>query len=131
VWAWGANHNGELGNGSSAGCSLVPVQVAGLSEVTAITAGRGFVLALKLDRTLWGWGNNTYGQLGDGTTTLRRLPVLSQRNIATVGTGWYHSLAVDGDGHVWSWGRNTYGELGNGLVSQDPTPQPVQVRWAQ
>ena len=68
VWTWGDEE--ELGNGSTAD-STVPVQVPGLAGITQVAAGLGFDLALRSDGTVWGWGLNTFGQLGDGNTGLR------------------------------------------------------------
>src|SRR5258708_88843 len=82
VIAWGYNADGELGNGTLTGtCQIhsnpcdLPVTVSGLSGVVAIAAGGSHVLALKGDGTLWAWGDNSYGQLGDTTTTRRTSPV--------------------------------------------------------
>jgi alpha-tubulin suppressor-like RCC1 family protein len=81
VWAWGYDQFGEMGNGSHGGISTMastsvesPVQVTGLSGVTAIAAGIG-CMALKSDGTVWAWGYNLKGELGDGTTTERDTPV--------------------------------------------------------
>jgi len=74
VWAWGANWGGQLGDGTTTN-RTTPVQVSNLSDVTDISGGLYFSLALKNDGTLWAWGDNYYGQLGDGTTTERHTPV--------------------------------------------------------
>ena len=81
----------------------------------------------------WAWGQNVYGQLGDGTTTQRNAPVrvggLSS-GVQDIAGGYYHSLAlktdVTGESTVWAWGNNAYGQLGDGTTTQRNTP--VQVR---
>ncbi|HEX6873399.1 MAG TPA: cell wall anchor protein, partial [Micromonosporaceae bacterium] len=75
VWAWGANYRGQLGDGTTTG-RLTPVQVVGLTGVTQIAAGDGnTAVALRSDGTVWAWGENTLGQIGDGSTTNRLSPV--------------------------------------------------------
>jgi hypothetical protein len=96
--------------------------VQGLSNVTAVVAGAEHFLALKADGTVWTWGRNTSGQLGDGTTTNRATPVqvLGLRGITGVTAGDDFSLAVQADGagggFLWTWGANTHGQLGDGSV---------------
>ena len=86
VWAWGCNWNGQLGNGTTTGTDgSAPIQVSGLTGVTAIAAGDQFSMALKSDGTVWAWGDNDCGQLGDGTTTNRSTPV-QVKDVG--GTGW-------------------------------------------
>ena len=78
VWAWGNNSHGQLGNGSTTN-SAIPVPVSGLSSsVLAIAAGYEYTVGLRIDNKVWAWGNNSYGQLGDGTTTDRWTPVQVQ-----------------------------------------------------
>ena len=125
VWAWGKNDFGQLGD-SSATNSNVPVQVKGpggsgyLSRIMAITAGSNHIIALKNDGTVWTWGKNDYGQLGDHSTTNKNLPVqvkLSDeylRDVIAVAGGSDFSVALKDDGTVWTWGQNDYGTLGNG-----------------
>ncbi|MHB9149939.1 MAG: RCC1 domain-containing protein [Thermoleophilia bacterium] len=116
VWAWGYNWNGELGVGTLDSVVRAPVQVPGLSEVTAISAGGRHSLALKSDGTVWAWGFNYYGQLGDGTADQRRAPV-NVRGIgpvAAISAGGGHSLALRPDGTVWAWGANNVGQVGDG-----------------
>jgi hypothetical protein len=77
VWTWGNNNNGQLGDGTTSN-RTTPVQVSGLSDVTAIAAGDTHTVALKNNGTVWTWGNNNNGQLGDGTTTDSATPVQVQ-----------------------------------------------------
>src|SRR3989339_205764 len=75
IWAWGINNTGQLGNGTTVNSSI-PVQVTGLSTAAiAVSAGYDHVLSLKSDNTVWAWGNNSKGQLGNGTTTDSSVPV--------------------------------------------------------
>ena len=70
VWTWGGNYDGELGTGSTGGMdSAKPVQVPGLDNVTAIAAGMYHTLALKSDGTVWAWGSNDHGQLGNSSVS--------------------------------------------------------------
>ena len=108
VWNWGTGSNGQLGDGNSgAGVAVAtPVQVAGLEGFSSIADGNGFVLALKSDGTVWGWGINSSGQLGDGTTTERTRPVqtIGLTNVTAISTCVFFSLALKSDGTVWTWG---------------------------
>ncbi|NMC00696.1 MAG: hypothetical protein GYA35_10490, partial [Thermoanaerobaculaceae bacterium] len=94
----------------------------------AITGGYYHSLALKSDGTVWAWGHNNYGQLGDGTTTDRLTPVQVQNltNIVAIAGGSSHSLALKSDGTVWAWGYNNYGQLGDGTTTNRLTPIQVQ-----
>jgi alpha-tubulin suppressor-like RCC1 family protein len=132
VWIWGDNSNGQQANGSS--CSpgpcagnLVPTQIAGLSNIGAIAAGGYFGAALRGDGTLWEWGDNSHGQLGDGTTTRRTAPVQAgiTGQVSQIAAGLYHTMALRADGTLWDWGYNAEGQLGNGTTTQSATPVQV------
>ncbi|HET6382600.1 MAG TPA: hypothetical protein VFJ58_04340 [Armatimonadota bacterium] len=99
VWAWGYNGYGELGNGSTLFNITVPVEVSGLSSVTAVTGGTYHSLALKSDGTVWAWGNNQSGQLGNGTTTNSSIPVevSGLSGVTAIAAGGAFSLAMVGD----------------------------------
>ena len=128
VWTWGSGSHGELGNGTTSP-SYVPAQVAGLTNITAISAGWFHILALRSDRTVWDWGNNSNGELGDGTTTNRSSPVqvLNVSNIVAVSGGDSHSSALATDGTIWKWGLNDLGELGNGTTNAIANPFPAKI----
>jgi alpha-tubulin suppressor-like RCC1 family protein len=111
VWAWGNNWYGQLGDGTIAPMTAVqtpsgPVQVSGLTGVAAVAAGYGHSLALKRDGTVWAWGHNGGGQLGDGTSgNVRPTPVqvIGMTGVAAIAAPAYGSLAVRKDGTVWEW----------------------------
>jgi len=119
VWAWGINLHGMLGDGTLTE-RHVPVQVHGpsdvgyLSTITAIMGGEQHNFALKSDGTVWAWGWNGFGQLGDGTYTDSYTPVQVSGlvSVTALGGRGYHSLAIDSGGSVWAWGWNSYGQLG-------------------
>jgi alpha-tubulin suppressor-like RCC1 family protein len=99
VWAWGDNEYSQLGNETYPYTySNVPVKVLNLSGITAVTGGWGHSLALKQDRTVWAWGCNYYGQLGNGTTTNSYGPVqvLNLSAVTAIAGGGLHSLAIFG-----------------------------------
>ncbi len=132
VLAWGANDYGQLGAAATAtcagkSCATAPQAVPGLSGVTDIAAGAGHVLALKSDGTVWSWGANWNGQLGDGGTADRGTPaqVPGLANVVAIAAGHHQSFAVTRDGAVWAWGWNHYGQLGDGTYSLRATPTLV------
>ncbi len=128
VWAWGANRWGQLGDGSFTE-AFGPVRVSSLGDVTAVAAGVGssHSLALKSDGTVWAWGGNWHGQLGDGGTTDSSTPVQvsSLGGVSALAAGDLHSLAVKSDGTAWAWGHNGSGQLGNGTTTHSPIPVQV------
>ena len=133
VWVWGDNRNGTLVDGTTTD-RYTPIAVAGLTDVTSIAVAVNNVLVLKADGTVWGWGWNFNGQLGDGTTTQPSVPVQAQGltdviAIATANAETFgmdaHSLALKSDGTVWSWGDNSNGQLGDGTTTQKLTPVQV------
>lgn len=127
VWAWGSNHDGELGDGTTSGRRQTPAVVPGLTNVRQVANGGGFSLALRSDGTVWSWGHNREGQLGDGTFTLRTRPVQVKGLIGVrqIVAGLTTSLALLSDGTVRAWGGNDGGQLGNG--TEFDTPEPVRV----
>lgn len=126
VWAWGGNSFGQLGDGTQTDRSI-PIQVSGLSGVTAIAAGDRHSLAIKGDGTVWAWGSNSSGRLGNGTTTNSYIPVqVSGLTGATaIEGGEFHSLALKGNGTVWAWGSNSVRQLGDGTTTDRYTPVQV------
>ena len=146
TWAWGQNSHGHLGNGTSTGeddANPIPVRVqypknAGTVTAVQVSAGAYYSLAVDTDGNAWAWGRNSYGQLGDNTTSERHTPVkvfASKQSTSSAGPwlkavqvsgGWYNSLAVGTDGVAKAWGDNQYGQLGNpNAGSQSLTPVPV------
>lgn len=134
AYAWGDNYSGALGDGhgypSVHSISATPVAVSGLtSGVTAVSAAAGFGFAIQ-NGALYAWGNNLYGDLGDGTTTMRTSPVLVSGmsiGVTAVAAGGnsYCALAVQ-NGAVYAWGHNLFGELGGGSTDYySATPMPV------
>ena len=93
-----------------------------------VAAGDLHSLALRSDGTVWAWGGNERGQLGDGTTDDRHRPVqvIGLDHVRTIVTCYYHNLALRTDGTVWAWGGNDHGQLGDGTA--EDRPRPVQVR---
>ena len=115
VWAWGDNSTGELGTApSNLASSDLPVLVDAGTGWTSVAAGDGYSLALRSDGTLWAWGSNTAGQLGDGTTTEHDTPeqVGAGTTWSSVSAGALHAVARRSDGTIWAWGDDAFGELG-------------------
>ncbi|MCA9199507.1 MAG: HYR domain-containing protein, partial [Planctomycetales bacterium] len=115
------------GAGYSSASSATPSVVAGLTNVIAVASGTFHVVALRQDGTVWAWGANYYGQLGDGTTSDRTKPVQVSglSNIVAIASGSNHSLALRSDGTVRAWGYNYYGQLGDGTTTNRVTPVSV------
>jgi alpha-tubulin suppressor-like RCC1 family protein len=127
VWAFGDNSSGQLGTGTVAPSGSSPVQVVGLGNVVAVAAGWDHSLAVRSDGTVWAWGANYYGQLGDGTSTPSLVPqqVPGLTGIVTVAANVGSSFALGADGTLWSWGGNSWGQLGDGTRTDRSSPAPV------
>lgn len=127
VWTCGNNNFGELGNATPVTYSASLVQVINLDSVVQITGGSNHSLALRADGTLWSWGYNYAGQLGDGTLLDSSFPVqVNLNDVSFISGGGNFSLALKEDSTVWSWGDNIYSQLGNGSAVQYSI-SPVQV----
>lgn len=124
VWTWGENLYGQLGNGTTTD-SHIPVQVNGLTGITSaiVATGAFHCMAVKNDGTVWAWGRNTYGNLGDGSVTHRSNPVqmLNITDVAGMAAGTNFSLIYKTDGSFWGCGRNASGQLGDGTLLQRNT----------
>ena len=130
LWAWGVNSvAGILGDGTSTSKSS-PVQIGTLSDWLDIACGHSHTIAVKTNGTLWSWGNNTNGQLGQGllnATISSPVQVGTLSNWKTVSLSDYnHVAALKTDGTIWTWGNNFYGEIGNGSTTTTFS-SPVQV----
>ena len=85
-------------------------------------------LAIDNNDTLWAWGGSAYGQVGDGNTTNRSVPVKIKdgTKFKSVAAGKYHSLAIDEDDNLWAWGRNNAGQIGDGSTDERYTPVKIK-----
>jgi hypothetical protein len=130
LWTWGEDAFGwhELGLGSNVRTQAWPRRVGSDTNWVRVAAGGSTTLALKSDGTMWAWGENLYGQLGDGTTAreqpapVRSVPGNDWKEVATGGP---HSVALKRDGTLWSWGNNWAGQLGDGGTNFSRAPVRV------
>ncbi len=137
LWAWGNNGSGQLGDGTATDRSS-PTQIGADTSWASVSAGNSpavsYTVAIKTDGTLWAWGNNGSGQLGDGTTTDRHSPtqVGADTNWASVAAGGSHTVAIKTDGLLWAWGDNGYGQLGDGTTTSRSSPTQIgaDTNWA-
>lgn len=135
VFAWGSNAYGQLGDGTFTN-RLFPQAIdrsgvlAGRT-IKAIAAGREFTLALTTDGQVFGWGDNSRSQLGDGTTMNRPSPVAvplgSAGPIASIEAGYFHAGAIAANGTVMLWGDNSFGQLGDGTTVPRTLPVPLTI----
>ncbi len=126
VLCWGANSNGQIGDGTTAN-RPEPVLVASVMDAVALAAGEGHTCALRADRTVACWGLNADGQLGDGSSTDRTSPVavLGINDAVQLVAGARHTCARRASGVVFCWGSNAQGQLGDGTTMARSTPVEV------
>ena len=129
VWAWGDNEYGQ--SGGLFARVFTPQEInssaTNVTEWKMISAGSDYSVAIGMDKTLWSWGNNRYGQLGDGNNTESRFPIQekSNANWTMVNAGYGHTAAIQDSKTLWTWGKNDYGQLGNN--NNVPSNEPVQI----
>jgi alpha-tubulin suppressor-like RCC1 family protein len=133
VWAWGLNGNGELDGSANKTVHLSPEQVPGLSGITQVATDGFHALALRSDGTVWSWGTNDHGEVGDGTTKARLSPEpLSLSAVTQIAVGSEMSAAIRSDGTLLTWGDDNTGGLDLSTVrwSVNPTPSPaIGLTW--
>jgi alpha-tubulin suppressor-like RCC1 family protein/ankyrin repeat protein len=134
--SWGKNSSGELGDGTRAD-KIAPVNVIDssgniLSGITSVAVGNNHTIALTIDGTVYGWGNNYYGQLGDGTSTNVITPKLLRdanssiiTDVRSIHAGYRYSIIIKTDGTILMFGHNSSGQLGDG--TQTDQHLPVQI----
>ena len=126
LYAWGNNSNGQLGMGTSGSSIDTPTKVNTATDWAAIVGGAFYSLILKKDGSLYAWGLNINGRLGDGTTTNRTSPtkIGNATDWTTIvgSSGSAHSLALKKDGTLYAWGRNNHGQLGDNTTEDKNTP---------
>jgi alpha-tubulin suppressor-like RCC1 family protein len=133
VYAWGYNGQGQIGDGNYRDRPVpAPVTGIGAPSVAGIAVGGNFAMVLGTDGTLWDWGANTRGQLGNGGTSVVLRPAEARgldSGITQIAAGFEFALALHADGTVWAWGAGDHGQLGNGITTGllVATPYPVQV----
>jgi len=128
AWAWGNGGNGRLGDNTTSNRSSPVSVVGGFTDWIFLSAGERHSLGLRSNGTIWSWGYNTSGQLGDNTTVTKSSPV------SVVGgfTDWTsinaadaHNVALRANGTLWSWGANSFGQLGDNTTSNRSSPVSV------
>ena len=125
LWTWGENTYGQLGDGTFGATQnkSTPVQVGTDTNWLIVSAGNNHTIAIKTDGTLWAFGQNNTGQLGDGTNIDKAFPVQvgTDNNWQSISAS-LHSVALKNNGSLWTWGLNTNGQLGDGTVVDKNTP---------
>ena len=126
LWTWGDSSCGNLGNGTAFSCSSTPTrEFTSSNNWCVVSVGACHSIAIKKDGSLWGWGNNTCGEIGDGSGITKITPsreVTSSNDWCAAAAGSFTSHAIKKNGTLWSWGSGVCGALGDGAALQRSTP---------
>lgn len=124
VWAWGSGTSGQLGNGTNTSMIDFPVHVSNLTDVIKIAGGFNNGYALKSDGTVWAWGVNSYGELGNGTNIHSNIPVQVSglTGVIKIGAGDSFAYTLKSDNTMWAWGYNYYSQLNDGTQASSNIP---------
>lgn len=138
LWMCGCNNSGQLGDGwdkTTRGkwdfpCRTVPVKI--MDDVATVSCGGNTVAAITKDSTLWMWGSNSNGELGNGEVgndtynrhVIQTTPIKVMGNVSAVSVGGDHVAAIKDDNTLWVWGLNRYGQLGNGWTGNQYYTMP-------
>lgn len=127
LWAWGYNNFGQIGQGPTGVLIATQTQIGTNSNWLSVSAGADFSIALKTDGTLWAWGANSSGQLGDGTTSNKTIPtqIGTATNWTSIATGDAFVIAKKSNGTLWAWGNNASGQLGDGTTINKNVPTQI------
>jgi alpha-tubulin suppressor-like RCC1 family protein len=131
LWAWGLNNSSQLGDNTTTARSSPVSVVGGFSDWVAVSASQIHSLGVRANGSLWAWGSNIRGQLGDNTTTARSSPVsvvggfTDWVSASAGGAGLGHSLGVRANGSLWAWGANSSGQLGDNTTTSSLSPVSV------
>jgi alpha-tubulin suppressor-like RCC1 family protein len=131
VYAWGYGIFGQMGNGTGPIQQYTPTLINNLTNVAAVAAGQYHSVALKADGTVWAWGYNTAGQIGNTTATDKKvpnqvgLPGTALTTVAGIASGLNHNLAVKSGGTIAAWGENASGQLGDNTTTNRTLPITV------
>jgi alpha-tubulin suppressor-like RCC1 family protein len=127
VKCWGDNDYGQLGHGRTS-LQATPVTISQpITDAVSLSAGLSHTCALTGSADVRCWGGNWLGQLGDGTTSDRYVPVpvVGLSDVANIAPGWYHTCAATRSGGALCWGYNAAGQLGDGTTQTRLTPEGV------
>jgi alpha-tubulin suppressor-like RCC1 family protein len=129
LYVFGGGVNGSCGHGLTDAPFVSPTQIGTDSNWSQVSAGANTSYAIKTDGTLWAWGQNDYGQLGDGTMVNKGYPtqIGTDTNWSSVQAGYRHCIALKTDGSLWAWGDNSWSQLGIGTSSSSTIPVQITV----
>jgi len=125
LWTWGNNNNGQIGDNTTTNRNTPVTTFAGGTNWKQVACGETHTAAIKTDGTLWTWGNNNRGQIGDNTTANKTTPVTTfagGTNWKQVACGGDNMAAIKTDGTLWTCGRNLNGQLGDNTAIDRSTP---------
>ncbi|MCL2608119.1 MAG: Ig-like domain-containing protein, partial [Methanomassiliicoccaceae archaeon] len=122
----GASLYGNTLTAPNTGTATVTATIYENYKFLTVSTGNGHTMAIKEDGTLWAWGSNSSGQLGDGTNIERLSPIqMGSDKWKSVSAGGSYTMAIKEDGTLWAWGYNIYGQLGDGTTTQRTSPVQI------
>ncbi len=130
LYVWGANGYGQLGDNTTTSRSSPVSVVGGFTDWISASAGGSHSIGVRANGTLWSWGSNVQGRLGDNTTVSRSSPVSVVGGFTdwiSASAGSQHSLGLRANGTLWAWGSNGVGQLGANIALATSTSSPVSV----
>ncbi len=133
LWSWGRNNLSQLGDGTAVASRSTPTQIGTSNDWQFISCGASHTIALKNNGTLWAWGSNTSGQLGNGNNMNSNVPIQigTDSDWAIISAGDEYNLAIKTNGTLWAWGRNDNSQLGDNTIVSKNSPIQIgnQTNW--